>query len=95
MKDYFVSFRGKYHDKAVPECRNDGERQAIVNYYDENWNKLEVAGVLEGLTVRSRQEFEGTCCLSGIEGKISILQEFLNKEKLGSVFPSDVVVSAV
>lgn len=53
-----------------------------------NWQQLEVAKVLDGLTIHSRQEFIGTFCFSGPQEKIDALKTFLKESKLGTVTPN-------
>lgn len=78
--------------------QEDAELQSNVKTMQDrleaNWNAIETAKILEGLTVHSRQKYTGALCVSGPAAKIDELKAFLEEKNLGTVVPNNVVCGA-
>ena len=68
MKSYPV-FYNDGATEGVPMPKSETEReqglQVINERLESNWQQIEASKMLEGLTLLSRQNFMGTCCVAG------------------------------
>lgn len=97
MKSYVATYNsGVTGGLKKPETDQDTEKNVseINNRLEENWKKIEISNVLEGIRIENRQAAIGTLCVSGAEESIQRLKEFLHNNNLGTVIEDKVMFRA-
>lgn len=95
---YYIGFYTGGVTKGLQLPRSEEEKTANAKMMherlEENWRQIEVAKVLEGMTLHSRQELIGTFCISGPDDAIEKLRQFLAAQKIGGVEEDQQIVLA-
>ncbi|MBI1812453.1 hypothetical protein HY285_00655 [Candidatus Peregrinibacteria bacterium] len=97
MKSYIADYyKGIREGLTIPRGEEAAKenRRIMRERLQTNWATIQSAGILDDLTVHSRQEFMGIFCVSGPEEKISALTRFLLENNLGTVVSNEVIVGA-
>lgn len=59
--------------------------ELMTGDFHEKLRLMTEAGVLEGITVHSKQQFIGTLCVSGPQEKLDTLKQYLEDSGIGSL----------
>ena len=94
MKSFVVFYNNGVADGlSYPSGEDEKESNArtMKERLETHWSQIEVAKVLKGLVIHSRQEFTGSLCVSGSQEQIDQLKAFLEEKNLGTIVPNEVM----
>ncbi len=86
MNSFHATYNGSESLSAQEDAVQAKER------YDANWERIQAAGVIDGLILHSRQSFMGSFCVSGDQARLDALKEFLETNGLGTIIANEPMI---